>query len=172
MPQILTYMPLDVDANHDFLLAAHRETSRLTFGTTYTDEQIEREIERERNISVGVYLNSEIVGLCDVEKRIKKNGESYGWVHFFYLMLELRGQGLGVQLIEQACRFCRGQGLQNLLLRVGEPNVSAYHFYERNGFERAPELDKQGEFAFVKSIKAQLQKETDKACITQLNMLQ
>ena len=153
MEQILNFAPLDVDANREFLLVAHRETSALTFGAAFSDEQIEREINRERGNSTGAFLNGELVGICDLEKRTKKSdGTGYGWVHFFYLTPTLRGQSLGVQLIECAVRFCRENGLPELRLRVGEPNVPAYRFYERNGFERAPESDKPGEFGFVKKI--------------------
>lgn len=151
MTHTLTFKPLDVDANRGFLLAAHRETSRLTFGAALTDEEIERELDRERNTSVGAYLDGALVGLCDVERR-GKDGEYYGWVHFFYLTPELRGRGLGVQLVEHAVRFCREQGLGKLYLRVGRQNGGAYRFYERNGFERAPELDRSGEHAFGKSV--------------------
>lgn len=151
MTHTLTFEPLDVDANRAFLLAAHRETSRLTFGIAYTDEEIGRELDRERGTSVGAYLNGELVGLCDVERR-GKDGREYGWAHFFYLAPNLRGRGLGAQLVEYAVRFCREQKLHKLYLRVCRQNMSAYRFYERNGFERAPELDRPGEHAFGKSI--------------------
>ena len=69
MARNLTFLPLDVDKNREFLLAAHRETSRLTFGTAFDDGQIEREIEKERGKSTGVFLDGKIVGICDVEQR-------------------------------------------------------------------------------------------------------
>ena len=151
MAEALTFLPLDVDANREFLLAAHRETSRLTFGTAFTDEQIEREIEKESGVGTGVFLNGKIVGICDVETRIK-DGTDYGWVHFFYLAPELRGCGLGAQLVAHAEQFCRENNLDKLFLRVGRPNETAYRFYERSGFARAPEHDKPQEYGFVKNI--------------------
>ena len=175
MAENLTFLPLDVDEHREFLFAAHRETSRLTFGTTFTDEQIAREIEKERGRSTGVYLGDTIVGICDVETRAiplhvgsfsekssgggtetlpygKNNEPPLGWVHFFYLTPEYRGLGFGAQLVEHAEKFCREQGLDKLCLRVGEPNTNARRFYERCGFVHAPELDKPGEHGFVKEI--------------------
>ena len=177
----LTFLPLDVDKNREFLLAAHRETSRLTFGTAFDDGQIEREIEKERGKSTGVFLDGKIVGICDVEQRdlsgntleAAKRREFYGeklrgrrgnlispknksaaagWVHFFYIMPELRGLGYGASLVEHAENFCRERGLDKLCLRVGEPNDGARRFYERCGFVHAPELDKPGEIGLVKSL--------------------
>ena len=151
MDKTLTFAPLDVDANRDFLFVAHRETSRLTFSTAFTDEQIECELNRERGNSTGAFLDGKIVGICDVERR-EINGVDFGWVHFFYLTPELRGRGFGAQLVVCAEVFCRESKLDKLFLRVGEPNVGAYRFYERSGFEREPELDKAGEFGFMKNV--------------------
>jgi 2,3-bisphosphoglycerate-dependent phosphoglycerate mutase len=147
----LTFSPLDVDTNRDFLFAAHRETSRLTFGSSFSDEQIEHELDRERGNSAGAYLSGKLVGICDVEKR-SINGIEFGWVHFFYLMPELRQRGLGIQLIDRAINFCRESGLLQLHLRVGTANTNAYRFYERNGFKRVPELDRPNEYAFMREI--------------------
>jgi len=143
MDHMLTFAPLDVDEHRDFLFAAHRETSRLTFGTEFTDEQIEREIEKERGVSTGAFLDGKIVGICDLETR-EIGGAEAGWVHFFYLTPELRGRGFGAQLVRYAGEYCRKNGLDKLYLRVGAPNTDAYWFYERCGFVRAPELDRVG----------------------------
>ena len=151
MSHKLTFLPLDVDASREFLFAAHRETSRLTFGTVFTDEQIERELDRARGKSTGVWLNGRLVGICDLETR-EIGGAEAGWVHFFYLAPEFRGRGFGAQLVKRAGEYCRENGFDKLYLRVGEPNVNALRFYGRSGFEHAPELDKAGEYGFVKSI--------------------
>ena len=152
-PTILTFAPLDVDTHHAFLLTAHRETSALTFGTAYSDEQIAREIERERGIGTGVFWDDTLVGICDMEHR-SLDDTPYGWVHFFYLTPHLRGQGLGTQLIDHAVQFCRERSLAHLYLRVGKPNTTAYHFYIRNGFVPAlvPAIQRPGEYALVKAI--------------------
>jgi ribosomal protein S18 acetylase RimI-like enzyme len=147
----MIFKPLDVDANRDFMLAAHRETSRLTFGAEFSDTQIEREIDRERGGSIGAYLDGTLVGICDVEKR-SLDGEDSGWAHFIYLTPELRGKGLGAELVDRAVEFCREQGLERLRLRVGKSNTGAQRFYERGGFVREPERDNADAYAFVRKI--------------------
>ena len=143
----LTFAPLDVDAHRSFLLGAHRERSKLTFGAAFDDEKIEREIGRERGRSTGVFLDGNLIGICDVEQR-SRDDRTFGWVHFFYLAPSFRGQALGRQLIEYAANFCRERGLTTLYLRVGATNESAYRFYSRNGFVRAEHFDKPGEYGF------------------------
>ena len=147
----LKFAPTDVDANREFLFAAHRETSRLTFGTAFDDEQIEREIERERNIGTSVFLDGEIVGVCDIETR-NRDGEEFGWVHFFYLSPDLRGRGLGAQLIDHAVEYCREYGLDTLYLRVGKINDSARRFYLRNGFQHFSVRDTEREYTLKYDI--------------------
>jgi ribosomal-protein-alanine N-acetyltransferase len=145
----LIFAPLDVYKNHDFLVRAHKETSRLTYGAPLDDKQIEYEIKREKDKSVGAYLDGKLVGICDVETRINSS-EAYGWVHFFYLVPQLRNRRLGQQLVECALTYCHERNLPCLRLRVGKPNDSAYRFYERNGFIRDPEFDQPGTFGFLR----------------------
>ena len=147
----LTFRPLDVDEHRAFLTEAHRETSRLTFGEAFTDEQIAVQIERERGKSTGAFLCDLVVGICDVETR-ERDGASYGWVHFFYLSPHMRGKGCGAQLIARAEQYCKERGLGRLCLRVGQTNKGARSFYERGGFDRAPWLDKPGEYGYAKII--------------------
>ncbi|GHV33860.1 hypothetical protein FACS18949_08840 [Clostridia bacterium] len=59
-----------------------------------------------------------------------------GHIGFFYLIPELRGKGLGVQLLGQAVSVCRAEGDRELTLRVFEGNYPARRFYEKQGFTR------------------------------------
>ena len=59
----------------------------------------------------------------------------YGWVSFLYLKEELRGQGLGVQLIGAAATRFRALGRKRLRLCTA-PKNAALGFYEHLGFVR------------------------------------
>ncbi|GHU91167.1 hypothetical protein FACS1894202_12140 [Clostridia bacterium] len=59
-----------------------------------------------------------------------------GHIGFFYLVPELRGKGLGVQLLGQAVSVCRAEGDRELTLRVFEGNAPARKFYEKHGFSQ------------------------------------
>ena len=147
---VLTFAPLDVDAHRDFLLAAHHETSTLTFGTPFTAEQIAQQMERQRLFGTGAFLDDTIVGLCDME--IRGDDTPYGWVRFLFLAPHFRGQGLGVQLITHAEQVCRQNNLGKLFLRVGAVNQNAYDFYLHNGFVPAPQFDRPGEYGLCKEV--------------------
>ena len=146
----LTFEHVDVDLHRDFLIQAHRETSKITFGNPFDDEVIAREIERNANCT-GVFLDGVLVGISDIEVR-ESDGYSYGWVHFFYLAPHLRGIGLSGQLVAHAEDFCREHGLKNLGLRTGKSNLAARKLYEKCGFSRNPEYDREPEIGYVKFL--------------------
>ena len=60
--------------------------------------------------------------------------EGKGYISFFYLLPENRGQGLGVQLIGKAVSVYRPLGRDTLQLVCSEKNQTALAFYKKYGF--------------------------------------
>ncbi|MGM9578428.1 MAG: GNAT family N-acetyltransferase [Evtepia sp.] len=61
--------------------------------------------------------------------------EGKGYISFFYLLPENRGQGLGVQLIGKAVSVYRPLGRDTLQLVCSEKNQPALAFYKKYGFQ-------------------------------------
>ena len=61
--------------------------------------------------------------------------EGKGYISFFYLLPENRGQGLGVQLIGKAVSVYRPLGRDTLQLVCSEKNQPALAFYQKYGFQ-------------------------------------
>jgi GNAT superfamily N-acetyltransferase len=136
----LHFIPITENEQRDFRIAAHRETSRLIYGTSFTDELIERAMEFEMTKAqadpetgmIG-YLGDKPVGIAMVEER-ERDGNKFIWVHFFYIAQEFRSQGYGKQLLKYAEKFARKRGYSSYCLRTSTLNPAAIGFYEHNGF--------------------------------------
>lgn len=89
----------------------------------------------DKNAILAAYSGSgEFAGLVETDiYRGKSRG--YGWVSLIYLTREMRGHGLGIQLLGMAiCRF-RQLGYKSVRLHVSSENKRAIAFYLKNGFE-------------------------------------
>jgi GNAT superfamily N-acetyltransferase len=144
----LQFIPITENEQREFRMAAHRETSRLTYGTSFTDERIERAMsfemtKAETDPETGMigFLGEKPVGIAMVEER-EKDGNKFIWVHFFYIAKEFRGQGYGKQLLKYAEKFARKRSYSSYSLRTGTQNPAAIEFYEHNGFIYAEGEDK------------------------------
>ena len=77
--------------------------------------------------------DDQIAGLIQLDTgRYSQDGA--GYIPFFYLMPQRRGQGLAVQLLGHAVAFFRPLGRDRLRLRCAPYNTVARHFYEKCGF--------------------------------------
>lgn len=65
--------------------------------------------------------------------------QGVGYIPFFYMMPQLRCQGLGVQLLGQAVSAFRPLGRTRLRLRCAPDNLRAQRFYQKYGFVRVGE---------------------------------
>lgn len=73
------------------------------------------------------------VGILQMDPE-KEKEDNAGFISFFYMLPEFRGQGLGVQMIGQAVSRYRPMGRDKLRLICGEDNLAAKTFYMRYGF--------------------------------------
>ncbi len=76
-----------------------------------------------------------IVGILQLDPtRCVENNA--GYISFFYMLPEFRGDGLGVQMIGEAISIYRAMGRDRLHLSCGEDNSRGMMFYERHGFRK------------------------------------
>ena len=71
------------------------------------------------------------------------NSEPVGYLLGIYVSKEIRGKGIGKQLLRSAESWCRDRDLLTMQLNVGAYNLSAKHLYEAAGYgERSKILSK------------------------------
>jgi GNAT superfamily N-acetyltransferase len=155
------FISITENEQRDFRIAAHRETSRLTYGESLSDEKIENELAREvRNSvdpesSVILYDNDIPVGLVMLAER-ERDGEQIINANFFYVKPSNRGKGYGKELVKYSDEYTRKHGYDSYFLRVSDINKNAIRFYEHNGFERVEGRDTQyngvTEFLYVRNL--------------------
>lgn len=83
-----------------------------------------------------VMLHDRPVGVIQLAPR-RYADQGIGYIPFLYLIPELRGKGLGIQLIGHAVSFYRRCGRAHLQLSVSPRNRAAQAFYKKFGFTSA-----------------------------------
>ena len=77
---------------------------------------------------------SGVIGRIVVRKRLAFKMCHYKWkIHAVYVVPELRGTGLGTQLVEHALEFVRSHNVPEVTLKVDKDN-NAINLYKRCGF--------------------------------------
>ena len=149
-PEVLI-APINIDNFIEFIVAAHRETFRITFGSDITDEFLDKELARTRtdstndeNSVIGVFAANELVGHAVLETRFIASDGLHGWIHFYYVAPQFRRHGIGARLVRYSVEYFTTLGLTEFYLSTGENNRAAQEFYLRMGFFRVPEGDKTG----------------------------
>ena len=108
---------IDVDAVHAYLTTAYWSEGR-------TRESVERLV-RDATRVVGLYEGERQVGFC----RIVSDGEKFAWLADVYVLEEVRGRGLGVELVREAV-----EGGPHRELAWYLNTKDAHRLYERFGF--------------------------------------
>ena len=140
----LWYRPLDRETEEGLYLEARREAWTSTHGpdVPFDGEGFLRDARLHLDQSPwGVTVamaGDEIAGLIQLDAQ-RYSQDNAGYIPFFYLMPERRGQGLGVQLIGHAVSRFRPMGRDRLRLRCAPYNTTAKCFYEKYGFVKIGE---------------------------------
>ena len=142
----LWYEPLDLSKMpHRGLYYASRREAWMDLGRDMSWFERQNYMEKAEACSqkspeylMTVLRRNTIVGLLQLDPEVGKE-EGVGYISFFYMLPEHRGNGLGVQLMGQAISTYRPMGRTTLRLACGEDNVSALKFYERYGFRKIEE---------------------------------
>ena len=95
--------------------------------------------------------SSGIVGTILLRKRLRGFFAGYAWkIHAVYVAPELRGCGLGVELLSYAFQRLRERGAIEVSLKVDETNEPAIRLYRKCGFaEKARTRD---QIVFIKRV--------------------
>ncbi|RPJ22687.1 MAG: GNAT family N-acetyltransferase [Chloroflexi bacterium] len=80
-----------------------------------------------------------IVGLLEGMRHYPD--ETVWWIGLLLLAPEVRGRGLGRKLVHSFCEYVRSEQGTSIMLGVVEENKSAYHFWQRQGFERVRQTE-------------------------------
>lgn len=84
-------------------------------------------------------VDEKIVGFTTVKKSKAQYFDSiieeYGWVLELFVDEEYRNHGIGKQLLDEAAKVMRSEGIEYLKLEVSSRNTNAQKFYEDSGFD-------------------------------------
>jgi ribosomal protein S18 acetylase RimI-like enzyme len=72
--------------------------------------------------------------VLQTNSREELTGVSQGWIVDIVVLPELRGKGVGRELLKAAEEHCYKKGIAYLGLAVSSHNVNALHLYEQFGF--------------------------------------
>jgi ribosomal protein S18 acetylase RimI-like enzyme len=96
-------------------------------------------------------VDPKIVGTILLRKRLQGLIAGYQWkIHAVYVAPELRGRGLGVELLSYAFQRLRERGAAEVSLKVDENNEPAIRLYRKYGFTVKGKA--QSQLIFVKSV--------------------
>jgi RimJ/RimL family protein N-acetyltransferase len=135
--------PIDLARHADVCLAFRRESYIASFGSA---DGVEEEMGPEGAIYLG-HLRSRIAQVPEGNAHLWRGerivGQTEmrhaddpraGYVNLFYVVPELRGQGLGRMLHEHAVAVFRGRGKERIRLSVSVQNPGAIAFYTKLGW--------------------------------------
>lgn len=91
------------------------------------------QLQWDRHALQQVMLRGRAVGILQLDT-LQDAGDGIGYIPFFYLRPDYRGQGIGAQLLGQAISVYQPMGRNRLRLLCDPGNQSAQRFYRRYGF--------------------------------------
>ncbi len=143
---MLNFAPIDLDMSGDLSIRFKLEAFRAGSGSeagfydvydgdakNYLD-WIRQGLDDDPESRVHVWRDGSIVG--QVELSARSRFADAGYVHLYFLVPELRGQGLGDDLDDYAAAFFSRRGIDRARLSVNRTNSRALAFYERQGWVR------------------------------------
>ncbi len=137
---VLCFRPLNLDTEGDIYLTARKEAWESTHGLDipFHGEQFMADArlcaqQGDWGLQVATDPKGKILGVLQLDMT-RYGNEGCGYIAFFYLMPQVRGNGIAVQLLGAAISAFRKQGATALRLRCAPYNERAQRFYKRHGF--------------------------------------
>lgn len=137
---VLCFRPLDLETESQLYLDARREAWQSTHGTEkpFDGEKFLADArlcaqQGDWGLQVATDLEGKPQAVLQLDMT-RYGGEHCGYIAFFYLFPQLRGQNFGVQLLGGAVSALRREGATALRLRCAPYNEKAQKFYLRQGF--------------------------------------
>jgi ribosomal protein S18 acetylase RimI-like enzyme len=95
--------------------------------------------------------SSNIVGTILLRKRLRGFQTGYAWkIHAVYVVPELRGRGLGFELLAYVFERLRERGVAEVSLKVDDTNEPAIRLYRKYGFTEKART--KGQIIFTKRV--------------------
>jgi ribosomal protein S18 acetylase RimI-like enzyme len=141
---VMRFAPIDLDAHSDISIRFKQEAFLVSFGSIDSFHQvygsdpenylnlIRDGLQRDPESCVHVWRDQSIVGQVELNTQSRFPGA--GYVHLYFLVPELRGQGHGAELDDYAASFFKQRGIRAARLSVSRSNAGALAFYERQGW--------------------------------------
>ncbi len=137
---LLCFRPLDLNTESDLYFNARKEAWESTHGRDIPfdgqkflqDAQL-CQSQGSWGIQVITTLEGDTVGVLQLDYT-RYGKENCGYIAFYYLLPQFRGQGLAVQLLGGAISAFRKLGATHLRLRCAPYNKVAQNFYKKHGF--------------------------------------
>ncbi len=152
MPTSLQFLPLNTENEADVAIAWQFRTERIAADVDplavipwQSAEDMKQAIINKRHTwpdcAFHIWQDEQIVGQIECDVARFKPGS--GYVNFYYLIPELRHQGLGHQLVNFTDTLFRKAGMHCVQLTTSPANASARVFYKKHGYqELGPRPDK------------------------------
>lgn len=140
----LWFRPLDMEREEEIYLEARRDAWHVIHkdhpgfdGEGYLRDAREHLSRTPWGVSCAM-SGDRIVGLLQMDPE-RYSQDNAGYIPFCYLVPDMRGKGLGAQLIGHAVAFYRPLGRDKLRLRCAPYNGHAQHVYSKLGFRKIGE---------------------------------
>ena len=139
-PNNLYYEPLDPNREPELYTELYAASWKAVHGDlrdfypeTYLASAKRHFAADGRAILKGFRSDGELAGIIETDPERSK-GALVGWVSLVYIKEQLRGMGLGTQLVGRAITNYEMLGRKKLRLHVSSENAAAIKFYEGLGF--------------------------------------
>lgn len=145
---MLRFITIDINKHSEVAIGFRKDSFAASFGNAsgFGDEKkylnwLEIMVKDFPDGFVMVEKDNRLIGQLELTIKEYKD-RKIGYVNLYYLVPEIRGNGVGKELHKYACSFFRSQNLNEFHLRVSPTNTSALKFYQKLGMEEiGQELD-------------------------------
>lgn len=93
------------------------------------------QIESDDRTVLAAEVAGSVAGFVTVSQTTHWSGDVDGYIGELVVSPESEGHGIGSELVEAACRWCRGQGLSRVFVQTGAANTRAIDLYHSLDFE-------------------------------------
>ena len=153
---MLEFKPINLERHQDLCIQFRADAFACSFGSTvlfYGEDGkgaerylqwLRQQITDIQNSCVHLWKGKQVIGQMEMGRW--NLDPTVGYVNLFYLIPEVRGQGLGQKLDQYATNFFKQLGCPSARLSVSPTNLAAVRFYLKQGWidlgqrEDAPEV--------------------------------
>lgn len=134
----MEYENINLAEHREIIVQFRKDSFRVSFGNTrdFDEENYLTWLrEKVKEFPGGFVLVKEAgnyIGQLELSIR-EYEGRNIGYIHLYYLLPELRGQGIGRKLYAYIKQYFMNHSIGEYHLRVSPTNISALKFYHKIG---------------------------------------